>query len=140
MKILDKYIIKNFLVGYLIAFFVLIGLIIIIDLFINLDEFAEHSNMGFLAVSANIIRYYGIQSTVYFRDFAGMITVVAAAFSLGRMTRSNELTAVLASGVSLKRVISPIIIVAILFTGVLVIDQEFIIPNLADKLVLKRDV
>jgi lipopolysaccharide export system permease protein len=140
MKILDKYIIKNFLVGYLIAFLVLIGLIIIIDLFVNLDEFAEHSNLGVLAVAANIVRYYGIQSTVYFRDFAGMITVIAAAFSLGRMTRANELTAVLASGVSLKRVIAPIITMAILFTGVLVIDQEFIIPNLADTLVLKRDV
>jgi lipopolysaccharide export system permease protein len=140
MKILDKYIIKNFLVGYLIAFLVLIGLIIIIDLFVNLDEFAKHSNLGVLAVAANIVRYYGIQSTVYFRDFAGMITVIAAAFSLGRMTRANELTAVLASGVSLKRVIAPIITMAILFTGVLVIDQEFIIPNLADTLVLKRDV
>lgn len=143
MKILDKYIIKNFLVGYLIAFFVLIGLITIIDLFVNLDEFAqlsEKSNLGPLAVIANIIRYYGMHSLLYFRDFAGMITVIAAAFSLGRMTRSNELTAVLASGVSLKRVIAPIILMAILFTGVLVIDQELIIPNLADRLTLKRDV
>ena len=139
MKILDKYIIKNFLVGYLIAFFVLIGLIIIIDLFVNLDEFAEHSNLGFWAVVVNIVRYYGVQSTAYFRDFAGMITVIAAAFSLGRMTRSNELTAVLASGVSLKRVIAPIIMMAILFTIILAIDQEFVIPNLADRLVLKHD-
>ena len=51
MKILDKYVIKNFLVGYLIAFFVLIGLRIIIDLFVNLDEFAKHSNLGMLASS-----------------------------------------------------------------------------------------
>ena len=39
MKILDKYIAKNFLIGYVIAFCVLIGLRVIIDLFVNLDEF-----------------------------------------------------------------------------------------------------
>jgi lipopolysaccharide export system permease protein len=140
MKILDKYVIKNFMVGYLIAFFVLIGLRIIIDLFVNLDEFAEHSNLGLLAVFTNIARYYGMHATLYFRDFAGMITVVAAAFSLGKMTRQNELTAILASGVSLKRVIAPILIMALLLTVLLVVDQEIVIPRLAEKLVLNRDV
>jgi lipopolysaccharide export system permease protein len=64
-----------------------------------------------------------------------MITVVAAAFSFGKMVRYNELVAVMASGVSLKRIIFPIVVLALLLTGVLVIDQEFIIPPLADKLV-----
>lgn len=139
MKILDKYVIKNFLIGYLIAFFVLIGLRILIDLFVNLDEFAKHSDMGVFAILFNIAHYYGINSTLYFRDFAGMITVVAAAFSLGKMTRSNELTAVLASGVSLKRVIAPILLAAVLLTGLLIIDQEILIPSLAERLVLRRD-
>jgi lipopolysaccharide export LptBFGC system permease protein LptF len=40
MKKLDKYIGLNFIVSYAIAFFVLIGLRIIVDLFINIDEFA----------------------------------------------------------------------------------------------------
>ncbi len=139
MKTLDKYVAKNFAVGYAIAFFVLIGLRIIIDLFVNLDEFAEHADLGTLAIIKNIFIFYGLNSTVYFRDFAGMIMVVAAAFSLGKMVRSNELVAVMASGVSLKRVIVPIIFLALLLTGVLVINQEFIIPPLSDKLVRGQD-
>ncbi len=139
MKILDKYVIKNFLIGYVIAFCVLIGLRTIIDLFVNLDEFTEHTNLGALAVAGNILSFYCLHVTLYFRDFAGMITVVAAAFSLGKMVRSNELVAVMASGVSLKRVIAPIIILAVLLTGVLVVDQEFIIPSLSDKLVRGQD-
>ena len=82
MKILDKYVAKNFLIGYAIAFCVLVGLRIIIDLFVNLDEFTEHADLGTVAVIKNIIGYYGLHSTLYFRDFAGAITVVAAAFSL----------------------------------------------------------
>jgi len=139
MKILDKYLVKNFLIGYVIAFCVLIGLRIIIELFVNLDEFTEHSELGALAVIKNILIYYGLNSTLYFRDFAGPITVLAAVFSLGKMVHCNELVAVMASGVSLKRVIAPIIILALLLTGFLVIDQEFVIPPLADKLVRSED-
>jgi len=139
MKILDRYVAKNFMIGYCIAFCVLIGLRIIIDLFVNLDEFTEHPDLGSLAVIKNILSFYGLHSTLYFRDFAGMITVVAAAFSLGKMVHSNELVAVMASGVSLKRVIAPIVLLALLLTGLLVVDQELLIPPLSDKLVRGQD-
>lgn len=139
MKILDRYITRNFLIGYIIAFCVLIGLRIIIDLFVNIDEFTEHIDLGALAVIKNILSFYGLNTLLYFRDFAGMITVVAAAFSLGKMVRLNELVAVMASGVSLKRVIAPIVILALLLTALLVLDQELLIPPLSDKLVRSRD-
>lgn len=115
------------------------GLRVIIDLFVNLDEFTEKSDLGTLAVLKDMLVYYGLNSTLYFRDFAGMITVVAACFSFGRMVRSSELVAIMASGVSLKRLLGPIIVLAILLTGLLVIDQEFVIPPLAPKLVRDRD-
>jgi len=139
MKILDRYVAKNFLISYAIAFFVLIGLRIIIELFLSLDEFTEHADLGILFVIKNILIFYCLHSTLYFRDFAGMITVVAAAFSLAKMVRSNELVAVMASGGSLKRVIAPIVVLALLLTGLFVIDQELIIPPLGDKLVRGED-
>jgi len=135
MKVLDRYVAKNFLIGYCIAFCVLVGLRIIIDLFVNLDEFTQHADLNTTVVLKNILIFYCLNCTLYFRDFAGMITVVAAAFSFGKMVRYNELVAVMASGVSLKRIIGPIIFLALILTGVLVINQEFIIPPLADKLV-----
>ena len=139
MKILDKYIAKNFVVGYLITFCVLIGLFIVVDLFINLDEFAENSDLGTAGVLKNIWTYYSTQSLLWFRDLAGIITVVAATFSLARLTSNNELVAVLASGVSLKRVMAPIIFLAILLTGLLVLDQEYAIPRRANQLVRAHD-
>ena len=139
MKILDKYIIKNFLIGYAIAFGVLIGLRIIIELFVNLDEFTEAQNQGTFGVLGHILYFYGIRITLYFRDFAGMITVVAATFSFGKMIRNRELVAVMASGISLKRTVVPIIISALLLTAIYIINQEFLIPPLADKLVRGED-
>ena len=105
----------------------------------KIDEFTEHMDLGTAAVLKNILTFYVLNCTLYFRDFAGMITVVAASFSFGRMVRSNELVAVMASGVSLKRIIFPIVFLALLLTGVLAVDQELIIPRLADKLVRSHD-
>jgi len=140
MKILDRYVVKNFLIGYVIAFCVLIGLRMIIDLFVHLDEFTENSDIiSTTTVMKTIVVFYAVNCTLYFREFAGMITVVAASFSFSKMVHSNELVAVMASGVSLKRVIAPIVILALLLTGVLVIDQEFVIPSLADQLVRSHD-
>jgi lipopolysaccharide export system permease protein len=140
MKILDKYIAKNFLIGYVIVFCVMLGLRTAIDLFLSLDEFTEHTTeLGTWGVIKNILSFYGLHSTLYFRDFAGMITVFAAVFSLYKMVRTNELVAVMASGVSLKRVIVPIVLLALLMTGLFVINQELIIPPLSDKLVRSKD-
>ncbi len=139
MKILDRYIAKSFLVGYVISFGVLIGLRVIIDLFVQLDEFAERANLGAWAVARGIVTYYGLNITLYFRDIAGVIVVVAAAFSLGKMVRSNELVAMIASGVSAKRIVTPILLLAIFFTGLSVADQEWLIPSLSDKLARDAD-
>jgi lipopolysaccharide export system permease protein len=139
MKILDRYVAKNFLIGYVIAFCVLIGLRIIIDLFVHLDEFTEQPDLEAMYVMKRMLVFYVVNCSLYFREFAGMITVVAASFSFSKMVHSNELVAVMASGVSLKRVIAPIVLLALLLTGVLVIDQELVIPKLADKLVRSHD-
>ena len=140
MKTLDRYIAKSFLVGYAIAFCVLIGMRILIDLSMQFDEFGEHIvEHGYREVVKTIATYYGLNMSLYFRDFAGMITVVAAAFSLSRMIRANELTAMMAAGLSLKRVAAPILLLSVLFTGVLVIDQEIIIPSISHKLTRSHD-
>ncbi len=139
MKILDKYVAKSFLTGYIISLLVLVGLCIVVDLLVNVDEFVEFSDYGMLFVAGNILRYYGAQSALYFRDLAGIIIVLAAVFSLGKMTRNNELIAIMASGISLKRVIAPIIVLSVALTSLVVIDQEIIIPRLVSQLVRGHD-
>jgi|WetSurMetagenome_2_1015567.scaffolds.fasta_scaffold121760_2 lipopolysaccharide export system permease protein len=136
MKKLDRYIVKNFLIGYVIAFCVLIGMRIVMDLFVNLDEFTENiDKLSRVQFIKYVFNFYLLNTLLYFRDFAGMITVVAASFSFSKMIRSNELIAIMASGVSLKRTIWPVILLALILTGLLIIDQEIAIPSQADKLV-----
>lgn len=147
MKILDRYIATNFLYGYFISLFVMIGMFLTVDLFLHLDEFSEHLGKadasGHLLtmkdVIGNVIHYYSIQSSLWYRDLAGMVIVIASVFSLARMTRNNELIAIMASGVSLKRILAPILVLALLLTGLMVLDQELLIPKLSHELTRKHD-
>ena len=145
MKIIDRYITKNFLYGYFIALFVMIGMFMTIDLFMHLDEFAElmtdqpELDLTIVDVLKNIVRFYSIRCALWFRDMAGMIIVIAAVFSLARMTRNNELIAVMASGMSLKRILAPILLLSVVLTGLMVVDQEFVIPKHAYELTRDHD-
>jgi len=138
MKTLDRYVIRNFLYSAILWFIVLMSLRIVADLFINMDEYAK-LDISFHEKVQQICSYYSYQSLMYFTELGGIIIVASAAFSLARMNHTNELTAMLASGVSLHRVIWPITICAALMCGLIVADQELVIPRVADKLVRSRD-
>jgi lipopolysaccharide export LptBFGC system permease protein LptF len=134
MKILDRYIVRNFLCSAAMWFVVLMAMRIVADLFINLDEFVEQKET-FSAIAS----YYGYQSFAYFSQLGGVIIVAAATFTLAMMNHTNELSAMLASGVSLHRVVWPMILCAMLLGGLIVLDQELVIPRFADKLARSRD-
>src|SRR5215207_7208971 len=106
MKILDRYVILTFLKNYLIAFFVLIGLYITLDMVFNFDELVQvqdrASTVSGVDSALIIVRaaadYYFYQVFYIFVQLSGMIPVVAAAFTLIRLSRFNELTAMLSAG------------------------------------------
>jgi len=84
-------------------------------------------------------RYYCYQSLVYFMELGGIIIVASAAFTLAMMNHTNELTAMLAAGVSLHRVSLPIVICSMVMGGLVMLDQELLIPRVAPQLVMSRD-
>ncbi|MDY6913202.1 MAG: LptF/LptG family permease [Planctomycetota bacterium] len=158
MKILDRYIVRSFLFTVLLFFLVMMSLRITVDLFLNMDEFTKKVSKTvavevdgklthvikkrdpkFAEIVTNVVGYYSYQSLMYFTELGGVIIVASAAFSLARMNHTNELTAMLAAGVSLHRVIWPIILCAMLLGGLVILDQEAVIPQVADKLVRSRD-
>ena len=148
MKILDRYVLVSFLKNYLISFMVLIGLYIVLDMVFNFDELAEVQQKtsaasggiaSILFVLRNIGSYYFFQTFKIFVHLSGIIPIVAAAFTLIRLTRFNELTASLAAGVPLLRTAAPIILAGVILNVLLVADQELVIPQMIPQLVRKHD-
>jgi len=145
MKLLDRYVLVTFIKNYLLSFMVLIGLYIVLDMVFSFDELAEaRSNAGgveaMMQTITSIGGFYFYQSFLFFLQLSGIIPVVAAAFTLMRMSRFNELTAILAAGVPLLRVATPIIFCGVIINFVLVpIDQEVIVPRLISKILRSHD-
>ncbi|MBX3396798.1 MAG: LptF/LptG family permease [Phycisphaerae bacterium] len=138
IKTLDRYILRAFLTNYLIAMGVLIGLYIILDLFVNLDEFTKIQSDSMFQKIAKVLDFYGHNLFLYFAQLAGVITLAAGCFTLGRFHRTNELTAILASGTSLYRVAAPILVAGLSLNVLWFVDQEFVIPSIAEKLARKH--
>jgi len=81
-----------------------------------------------------IADYYFYQIFLIFVSMSGIIPIVAASFTLMRMSRQNELSAILSAGVPLLRMALPIIIAAVVLNGILLVDQEVIVPAMIPKL------
>jgi lipopolysaccharide export system permease protein len=146
MKILDRYVLVSFLKNYLISFMVLVGMYVVLDMVFNFDELAnlktksaENGVQSVLSSILGIADFYAHQAFLFFIHLSGIIPVVAAAFTLMRLSRFNELTAVLAAGVPLLRVAMPIIIAGVIVNGLMIADQEIVIPRIMHKLTRDHD-
>ena len=146
MKIVDRYVLTTFLKNYLISFLVLVGMYIVLDMIFNFDELVEYKDKAELVGPSGVITlvtyvadYYFYQVFNYFVLLSGIIPVVAATFTLMRMVRFNELSALLSAGVPLLRLARPIVIASVILQGLLLLDQELIIPNIIPQLARKHD-
>ena len=138
MSTLDKYILRSLLANYLIAIGVMISLYVVLDLFFNMDEFTE-SAAGARKVVWDVAGFYGNRIFLYFAQLSGVITLFACMVTLARMRRTNELTAVLTSGMSLYRVAVPVLAFGVLTTALWYVDTEVCIPRIAHKLARRHD-
>ncbi|MFQ5412959.1 MAG: LptF/LptG family permease [Phycisphaerae bacterium] len=138
MSILTRYILRSLTINYLIALSAMISLYIVLDMFVNMDEFTEHG-YGTLTVLGNIAGYYGPNMFLHFAQLSGAITLFACMATIARMRKRNELTAVLSSGVSLHRLAVPVIGFGVATSALLAIDTEIVIPHIADRLARDHD-
>ncbi len=145
MKILDRYIILNYLINCILAMAVMIGMYILLDIIVNFELFAhgtsyQHATavQAFWGLLKEITTFYMYRTLVIFAMISGIIPLLAAGFTMVRMTRNRELIALLASGVSLYRVAAPIILCAVGFNLLVVMDQEVLIPASINKLLRTR--
>jgi lipopolysaccharide export LptBFGC system permease protein LptF len=146
LKLLDKYILTLFLKNYVISLTVLIGLYVVMDMVFKFDQIVtvnKTSNGDAISNVITIVKdlwdWYFYQAFLIFTQMSGIIPVVAAAFTLMRLSRFNELTAFIAAGVPMIRLARPIIVSAVLLNGLLVVDQEVILPTMIPKLVRTHD-
>jgi lipopolysaccharide export system permease protein len=145
MKIVDRYILRGFIFSFLVVFVAMVALTIMVDMVMNLDEFfkagtEDKASVGTLGVIFHILSYYFYRTFEYFQLLCGAVMLVSAAFTIARLNKTNELVALKASGVSVYRVLWPIIVAGFVVCVLYVIDQEVIIPSCIDQLTQDRSM
>ena len=124
MKLIDKYLISEFILPFFYCFLTFNIIFIIIDLFDHLSSFIE-ANTPVL----QIIQYYLYLLPSLFVFIAPISLLLGLLYSLWQLTRHNELTAMRASGINFYRLVVPLLVFGLLMSIVISILNEEIAPR-----------
>jgi lipopolysaccharide export system permease protein len=134
MLLLDRYLLRQFLQVFVICFLSFTGLWIVIDAFGNLEEFLSYSSKQGVGLLQLVGGYYGYRSLTFFDRTSGILTLIAAMFTLAWFQRYNEMTAAMAAGIPKWRIIKPIVIAVGIIAVAAAANRELVIPSIRDKI------
>jgi lipopolysaccharide export system permease protein len=135
---IDRLLIIGYFKSYFICLISLLSLYVVVDLFMNLEDFAHHGDT-LSAVLTHIAIYYGYRITNIYDRLSEAIVLLAAMFTVAWMQHSNELIPLLSAGVSTKRVVRPVLLSACFMMTITVLNQEFVIPRISAELMADKD-
>ena len=128
MTRIDRYLLFLYIRVFLICFITLSGLLIIAQVFTNLDEFIQYGrNRGnfFLALA----EYYSPYLLSIYDRTCGLLTLLSTMFVIAWLYRTNELTALLAAGISKSRIVRPVIVMSAIAILGAACSRELLIPK-----------
>ena len=124
LKTIDWYIIKKFIGTYIFAILLIIAIVVMIDFNEKLDKFIRNG----ASTSAIIFDYY-LNFIPYFVNlFSPLFVFIAVIFFTSRLADNSEIIAMLASGMSFKRLMLPYMISATLIAVMTFILNSYVIP------------
>src|SRR6266508_666245 len=123
-NLLDLYVSRLYVAIFLLTFTALVG-IFYISTFIDL---ADKLFRG-AATSGLLLRYFYYQTPQYVYYIVPLAALVATLVTVGLLTKNSELIVMRACGISLYRSTMPLMLFAVLLSGVLVVLQERVLAD-----------
>ncbi len=123
MIILAKYIVRNFLGTLFFALVAFTAIFIIIDVVGFMDKFIDRNVSLFI-----VVKYYFFYLPYVIILTLPVATLLASLFSVGQLSRYNELIAMQASGLSLYRILSPLFVLGIVISLIAAYAGERFVP------------
>ena len=131
LKKLDLYIMKKFLGTYVLSILLIISIAIVIDITEKMDNFYNEG----LDMKTIITEYYIYFVPYYINLFSSLFTFLSVIFVTSKLAFNSEIIAMLAGGVSFKRIMVPYLIsAAIIALFTFYISSEVIPPGIRERL------
>lgn len=122
LKRLDWYIIKKFLGTYIFAIVLILAITIMFDINEKLDSFLK------APLDATIFDYFLNFLPYFANQFSPLFTFIAVIFFTSKLADNSEIIAMLASGVSFKRLMLPYMVSAAVIAASSYVLSAYIIP------------
>ena len=123
MKIIDGYLIRQFLQTVFFALLAFILIFLVIDAMENLDDFIDQ-NVPWI----NILHYYFVFTPEIIKLITPVAVLFGALFTAGKVSTLSELTAMRASGVSLYRFMAPFVITSLFISLISLYFGGYVVP------------
>src|SRR5437764_1654689 len=102
MRLLDRYVLRNFLQAYFYCIAGFVSIWLIFDISDNISTFIDEK-FGFMLT----MKYYATQVPQVFIILLPVALLLALLFALGRMSRASEIVSMLTAGLRIPRVLTP---------------------------------
>ncbi len=125
-KIWERYFVAEFLKTFLLFLLGFYGLYALIDYSVHVNSF---NYIRFTDQWKMIVLYYGSEFINRSDVIVPFGLLIATIKTLTRLNQSNELVALLTSGIKLQTLMRPFLIMGLVFTALLYLSTEVILPN-----------
>ena len=123
MSILDRYIVRQFLITFFFGLLTLLLIFVVIDMMEKLDDFIDAS-----APLQTVVQYYLAFMPEIIKLMTPVAMLLGVLFVVGRLSNQNELAAMKASGLSLYRLLLPFVLVALIVSLLSIYFNGWIVP------------
>jgi lipopolysaccharide export system permease protein len=128
MRLIDRYLLREFLFWLAVFFGAFLLIWITFDL-----SFELHKLQQFHLRGKDIVKYYIFEIPEFIPIALPVSLLLALLYSLTNHARHNEVTAIRAAGISLGRLCLPYVMAGLFFSAALFAFDEFCAPKAADK-------
>ena len=128
MSLITRYVLRLFMTAIAVSLVAFVSIFFVVDLIEQLDRFLDRNVApGYIAL------YY-----VYYLPYIFVLTIpvsllLASLYTFGQLTRLGELTAMKASGLSLYRLLRPLLLVSAVISACLFWAGEWLVPHTSMK-------
>ena len=103
ITIIDRYIIRKFIGTYFFALLLIIGIVIIFDISEKIDDFVDKE----APIKEIVINYYANFIPYFINMFSPLFVFITVIFFTSKLAANSEIIAILAGGISFKRLMYP---------------------------------
>ncbi len=122
---IDWYIIRKFIGTYIFAIALIISISIVFDVNENLAKFSQYH----APLSAIVFDYYANFVPYFANLFSALFVFIAVIFFTSKLAGNSEIIAMLAAGISFKRLMRPYMISCVLISALSYYLSAYVIPH-----------